>query len=106
MADPIDLLRCFAALPLGAELCNGCQHDCQEALRTLLDALHDDLVRSGVNYQPSPYPMTTWCARRQRVRQHIALNSQPLLAARAARLFALRAALRGRASACVPYIRR
>ena len=47
VADPIDLLRCFAALPLGAELCNGGQHDCQEALRTLLDALHDDLVRPG-----------------------------------------------------------
>ncbi|KAK9831376.1 hypothetical protein WJX81_007244 [Elliptochloris bilobata] len=43
VADPIDLLRCFAALPLGAELCNGGQHDCQDALRQLLDALHDDL---------------------------------------------------------------
>ncbi len=54
MADPIDLLRCFAALPLGAELCNGCQHDCQEALRTLLDALHDDLVRDRVSPNPNP----------------------------------------------------
>jgi len=54
VADPIDLLRCFAALPLGAELCNGCQHDCQEALRTLLDALHDDLVRDRVSPNPNP----------------------------------------------------
>jgi len=54
VADPIDLLRCFAALPLGAELCNGCQHDCQEALRTLLDALHDDLVRARVSPNPNP----------------------------------------------------
>lgn len=47
VADPIELLRCFAALPLGAELCNGGQHDCQDALRQLLDALHDDLVRAA-----------------------------------------------------------
>ena len=60
VADPIELLRCFAALPLGAELCNGGQHDCQDALRQLLDALHDDLVR-GARASSAP----AWGARRK-----------------------------------------
>ena len=42
--DPAQFLRRVAQLPLGAEFCDGGQHDAQELLRLLLDSLHDDLV--------------------------------------------------------------
>ncbi|KAK9811723.1 hypothetical protein WJX72_008998 [[Myrmecia] bisecta] len=45
VVDPLFLLRRMASLPLGAALCNGGQHDCQEVLRLFLDSLHDDLNR-------------------------------------------------------------
>ena len=42
--DPAQFLRRIAQLPMGAEFCDGGQHDAQELFRLLLDSLHDDLV--------------------------------------------------------------
>ena len=42
--DPAHFLRRLAQLPLGADFCDGGQHDAQELFRLLLDSLHDDLV--------------------------------------------------------------
>ena len=44
--DPAQFLRRIAQHPMGAEFCDGGQHDAQELFRLLLDSLHDDLVRS------------------------------------------------------------
>lgn len=41
---PDYLIRKLYALPHGADFQDGGQHDCQEALRGLIQALHDDLV--------------------------------------------------------------
>lgn len=43
--DPGQFLRRIAQLPMGAEFCDGGQHDAQELFRLLLDSLHDDLNR-------------------------------------------------------------
>lgn len=42
--DPAQFLRRIAQLPMGADFCDGGQHDAQELFRLLLDSLHDDLV--------------------------------------------------------------
>ena len=42
--DPSPLWRRVAQLPLGRDMSDGGQHDCQEMLRLLMDSLHDDLV--------------------------------------------------------------
>lgn len=44
VADPTMLLRCFSHVPLASEFFDGGQHDCQEVLRTLMNALHEDMV--------------------------------------------------------------
>lgn len=44
ICDPAFLIKRLAQLPLGAEFCDGGQHDSQEVLRLLLDSLHNDLV--------------------------------------------------------------
>ena len=44
-ADPTPMLSRLAQVPLAADFFDGGQHDCQEVLRTLMNALHDDLVR-------------------------------------------------------------
>ena len=51
VADPTSMLSRLAQVPLAAEFFDGGQHDCQEVLRTLLNALHDDLVST-----PMPPP--------------------------------------------------
>lgn len=43
--DPTPLVKKLYQLPQGAEFQDGGQHDCQEALRSILMGLHDDLVR-------------------------------------------------------------
>ncbi|KAL0037419.1 hypothetical protein WJX79_007016 [Trebouxia sp. C0005] len=43
--DPAQFLRRIAQHPMGAEFCDGGQHDAQELFRLLLDSLHDDLNR-------------------------------------------------------------
>lgn len=48
ICDPAFLIKRLAQLPLGAEFCDGGQHDSQEVLRLLLDSLHNDLVRSAL----------------------------------------------------------
>ena len=45
-ADPAPFIRALYALPHGADFQDGGQHDCQEALRGIVNALHDDLVRA------------------------------------------------------------
>jgi hypothetical protein len=42
--SPDFLIKKLYALPHGADFQDGGQHDCQEALRGLIQALHDDLV--------------------------------------------------------------
>lgn len=42
--DPTPLVKKLYQLPQGAEFQDGGQHDCQEALRSILMGLHDDLV--------------------------------------------------------------
>lgn len=42
--DPAQFLRRIAQLPMGADFCDGGQHDAQELFRLLLDSLHHDLV--------------------------------------------------------------
>lgn len=42
--DPAHFLRRIAQLPMGADFCDGGQHDAQELFRLLLDGLHHDLV--------------------------------------------------------------
>lgn len=44
--DPTYLVKKLYQLPTGADFQDGGQHDCQEALRSILLGLHDDLVRS------------------------------------------------------------
>ena len=44
-ADTRELLQAFSRLPAGADFVDGNQHDCQEFLHNLIDALHEDLVR-------------------------------------------------------------
>jgi hypothetical protein len=44
--DPAFFIRRLYALPHGADFQDGGQHDCQEALRGIMNALHDDLVRA------------------------------------------------------------
>ena len=51
--DPSSLLRRFYALPGGSDYRDGGQHDCEEALRTLLAALHTDLVHASASL-PQP----------------------------------------------------
>ncbi|KAK9826232.1 hypothetical protein WJX74_001578 [Apatococcus lobatus] len=46
ICDPAFLIKRLAQLPLGAEFCDGGQHDSQEVLRLLLDSLHNDLNRA------------------------------------------------------------
>ena len=45
-ADMSELLQAFARLPAGQDFVDGNQHDCQEFLHSLIDALHEDLVRT------------------------------------------------------------
>lgn len=49
--DPAHFLRRIAQLPMGADFCDGGQHDAQELFRLLLDSLHDDLVSHQL-FQP------------------------------------------------------
>lgn len=49
ICDPAFLIKRLAQLPLGAEFCDGGQHDSQEVLRLLLDSLHNDLVRPALH---------------------------------------------------------
>ena len=46
--DPGPFIHALYALPHGADFQDGGQHDCQEALRGMLNALHDDLVRPWI----------------------------------------------------------
>jgi hypothetical protein len=55
--NPEFLVKRLYALPHGADFQDGGQHDCQEALRSLIQALHDDLVR------PGPCHLLDFCAR-------------------------------------------
>ena len=43
--DPTVLVKKLYQLPQGSDFQDGGQHDCQEALRSILLGLHDDLVR-------------------------------------------------------------
>lgn len=43
-ADPTPMLSRLAQLEAASDFFDGGQHDCQEVLRTLMNALHDDLV--------------------------------------------------------------
>ena len=43
-ADSTELLQAFSRLPAGQDFVDGQQHDCQEFLHNLIDALHEDLV--------------------------------------------------------------
>jgi len=44
--DPTELYNVIKTHPFGAEFCDGGQHDCQEVMRMILDALHEDLNRA------------------------------------------------------------
>ena len=47
--DPAFFIQRLYALPHGADFQDGGQHDCQEALRGILNALHEDLVRATLS---------------------------------------------------------
>ena len=53
-ADVSELLQAFARLPAGQDFVDGNQHDCQEFLHNLIDALHEDLVGSPVKESKRP----------------------------------------------------
>lgn len=44
--DPSDLVKRLAALNAGEDFCDGGQHDCEELLSSMMDRLHEDLVRT------------------------------------------------------------
>ncbi len=60
--DPAQFLRRIAQHPMGAEFCDGGQHDAQELFRLLLDSLHDDLVRPPPSPPPPGLQKLTACA--------------------------------------------